>query len=1142
MNTGATLKSLTRRLTSLKRYILLSNLGRGIAIIIASLLALFFVAFLLNSAFFLTSTARLIYIAVSAVIVLGLAGYYIIWRFVRQPSADNLALRVEATYPELQDRLIASLQLERNLLRNREGYSTDMIEAVMRQSSDLCESYNFKKSVNHGPLWKALRFLGLSAAIVVLMAFIFPGSFNESLYLFGHPTVEIERHLSYALDVLPKDSEIAKYEPITIQAVLHGRNLPTDAVLHWRYQDGPVLSENLKRESSFKSSGLAGDLGAVDSVSMKYDFREVRRSFQYWVSAGEIQSDKYQINAVDKPRIIGIKLTYNYPKYTGLQPLVVDENDGNISAIKGTRVKIEAAVNKQIESAKLVFANKGTQDLEIRQNRLLGEVKVLKDDTYHIEVQDAIGNENPNPIEYTIGSIADLYPEADLYYPGAPVELGDDMRINMAVKLFDDFGFSKLNLVYRVYSPYGDKFERKIPVSFDKKAGRSIEVRYAWDLSNIGLEPGGMVEYFFEVYDNDDVSGPKRGVSQILRAKFPSLDEQFSYLEDEGKSQVSDLEQLRRKQEELLAKTQKLKEQILNNSKVDYDKSQEMKQAMEAQQQLMDQMKDVSDKMAKMQEQMRQKDLTSLEVLQKLQEIKKLFDEVATDKMKQAMKQLQDALKNMSPEEMQKAAEKMQLSQEELLKKLERTLSLLKFMQAQQKMETMMRKLADLIQKQESVNKQTGDSPKEKLSDLSPQEQRNEKSFEDLQKDADELKDLLKEIGMQNNEAAQEFMKATKQSQAGQKMQKMTQQLSQQQQQKAQKSGEMALNDLKAMQQMMQQQKENFSGNMNKMSAEKMRKAADEVLYVSEKQEDIYDASEQMQSDSPQLQQVAADQQAIQKTMDALQARLDEISKESPFFKSQVNELMQEARTYMDQSTDALMRRSSLQAQRSQKDAMFSLNQAANQIMQSMQSQKMCNKGSCQNENLFQQMNKLQKQQQQLNTKTQSMCNNPGQGHPKQGDLGRLAAQQDAIRKSMAQLQREQGSRSEILGRLDKLGDEMKKVVEDLESGNVGDETYKRQYKIYSRMLDFQKSLERQDYSEERRAQTAQDIFQDSPPPLQFKPGTRQNYQDRLQKYMNEGYPVEYEELIKEYFRSVNNGNQPQANQNGNKAADQPSE
>ena len=134
----------------------------------------------------------------------------------------------------------------------------------------------------------------------------------------------------------------------------------------------------------------------------------------------------------------------------------------------------------------------------------------------------------------------------------------------------------------------------------------------------------------------------------------------------------------------------------------------------------------------------------------------------------------------------------------------------------------------------------------------------------------------------------------------------------------------------------------------------------------------------------------------------------------------------------------------------------------------------------------------------------------------------------DAVRKSLEDLQREQGNRKEILGRLDELAKEAKKVSEDLEGGTVGEETQQRQHKIYQRMLDFQRSMERQDYSEERKAEVGNEVQRVSPAQLQFETAARQSYQDRLQKFMNEGYPAEYEELIKSYFRSVNSGSQSQ--------------
>jgi len=126
------------------------------------------------------------------------------------------------------------------------------------------------------------------------------------------------------------------------------------------------------------------------------------------------------------------------------------------------------------------------------------------------------------------------------------------------------------------------------------------------------------------------------------------------------------------------------------------------------------------------------------------------------------------------------------------------------------------------------------------------------------------------------------------------------------------------------------------------------------------------------------------------------------------------------------------------------------------------------------------------------------------------------------VRKSIEELQKEFGDRDQIRGRLENLNDEMRKVVESLEQGGVGDETLDRQRRIYQRMLDFQLSLERQDFSEQRRAESAEQILRKGPEQLDAAEWLgSESYEKRLQKFLQEGYPAEYESIIKDYFKAV---------------------
>ena len=88
-------------------------------------------------------------------------------------------------------------------------------------------------------------------------------------------------------------------------------------------------------------------------------------------------------------------------------------------------------------------------------------------------------------------------------------------------------------------------------------------------------------------------------------------------------------------------------------------------------------------------------------------------------------------------------------------------------------------------------------------------------------------------------------------------------------------------------------------------------------------------------------------------------------------------------------------------------------------------------------------------------------------------------------------------------------------------SGEVGQETIERQLKIYSRMLQASRSLQRRDFTEQRRAKTANDIFAAPPALPNGLFDDRGDLEDRLRQYLSEDYPPQYEQQIKAYFKAL---------------------
>ena len=168
-----------------------------------------------------------------------------------------------------------------------------------------------------------------------------------------------------------------------------------------------------------------------------------------------------------------------------------------------------------------------------------------------------------------------------------------------------------------------------------------------------------------------------------------------------------------------------------------------------------------------------------------------------------------------------------------------------------------------------------------------------------------------------------------------------------------------------------------------------------------------------------------------------------------------------------------------------------------------------------------------QNKKNKLNKKTQGQCNNPNGQSPKPGEngreaLGRLAAEQSAIRKSVEELAQEFGGSRQILGRLDDIANEMKKVEESLANGETGSDITERQLKIFSRMLEASRSLYKKDFSEQRQSKTALSTLMYIPPELSSDIlDDNLKLEDRLQKYLGDDYPKQYEEQIKAYFKAL---------------------
>jgi DNA repair exonuclease SbcCD ATPase subunit len=94
-------------------------------------------------------------------------------------------------------------------------------------------------------------------------------------------------------------------------------------------------------------------------------------------------------------------------------------------------------------------------------------------------------------------------------------EFGGKENLDIFYKAEDDFGLTKLLLIIKT-----KKGEQIKPIEQMRDEPKTKANKFAWDFSTVESEPGEAIEAMIYVYDNDILSGPKLGVSNVIKIKL----------------------------------------------------------------------------------------------------------------------------------------------------------------------------------------------------------------------------------------------------------------------------------------------------------------------------------------------------------------------------------------------------------------------------------------------------------------------------------------------------------------------------------------------------------------------------------------------------------------------------------------------
>ena len=384
-------------------------------------------------------TARLVIdLAILAAVAISLY-LTVIKPLLKRSGLLNVARKLEKHYGKFQSRLIGALELYDRAQQNRENYSIELIEKTIEEAGGVISEIDTDVIINKKPLIST----SIKTAVIIASAavgfFINPSLIRQSLTLYAHPLTEYVKPPEFRLALTPEGGEFFRNRDLLITAKAEGK-IPRNVDLYFQFEDGEWAYEPMDKSDS---TGVP---------SFVYNFKKIKRSLDLFARSGNVESKHIHIDIVDPPRLVDINIKIDYPEYSGLPDATGNPNDGNISALKGSKAILTGLANKPLSNSYILFSYSSKIKLDINGENLSGRIDILKNDRYTIAMIDSAKRANPEPIWYDIQILEDYPPSIEIIYPADNVDLSEDMILPIDVFITDDFGFDRLNLVWWIVS------------------------------------------------------------------------------------------------------------------------------------------------------------------------------------------------------------------------------------------------------------------------------------------------------------------------------------------------------------------------------------------------------------------------------------------------------------------------------------------------------------------------------------------------------------------------------------------------------------------------------------------------------------------------------------------------------------------
>jgi len=1098
MNTGKNIayNDLVGKLDSFIRKYYTNLLLKGILLFIGLSIGYFIAAILLDSFFDYGISGRT-FLFFTFIGTLLIAGYFWIitpvmkiYRLGKIISYAQASLLVGEHFDSIKDKILNTLQLFENANSIEES---TLLKAALDQKITELKPVPFNNAINFKENKRYLRFalppvLGM---LVILLAS--PRLLTEGAGRLFNYSQEIEKKAEFEFQLLNQSLIVPENTDLLIELELSGEQIPEVVFIQTQGYEYRMDKKDKRRFSYL-----------IKNISKKQNFK---------FSADGFSSKEYEISTIPNPSLLNFEVSLDYPSYTGKSDNRVS-NIGDITVPQGTTIK-------------WYFTTKNTNQIEFVLNDSLVKLKPEMDQHFSFTTKAS------QSIVYYIRSVNEHMKAKDslAYYvnvvpdnhPSIGVSEQQD-SISRKVKYFigdisDDYGLSRLTFNYR-FVEGGDSIpnakELKSVVVPIAKSASADEFIYYWDMSDMRVQPGDQIEYYFTVWDNDGINGPKSTRSMTKIFKAPTLEEIAENTASNNKEIKDELNQALKDVEKIKKEMKDMKTDLLNKKNMSWQDKAKMQNILDQQKQLQNKMENLQKKNENNNFQKSEFTEPDPEILEKQRQLEELFEQLMTDEIKKLYEELEQLLEQMNKEKVQEKLEEIEKSDEQIKKELDRALEQFKEAEFQEKLTDVIEKMDKLAEEQ----KELSEDSKEKNAD----KEALEKKQEELTKEFDKLKEEMREMEKMNEELEKshnlEDTKA-KEEEVSQDQKESKQSLEQNQKKKASDSQKKAGDKMKEMAEQMAAMQQEMQQESIEMDIAALRALLENLISLSFDQEQLMSEFAKLTPKDGKYVKLGQKQRKLKDDMRMIEDSIDALAKRipDPMFQSHVSSELNAINENMDEAIYNIGERKTTTVGMHQQQAMTSVNNLAlilSEMLDALNAQSNSQSesegnGECKKpggagkpkdgkgkskpgfgkgesgspesirqmqESLAKKLEELKKglEQAKKDGKSPGAGNNGKDGSGLSKELAETAAQQESLRRKLQDLANELNKQGNNFGNdFKKIADDMERTEEDIVNKRITHETIKRQQDIMTRLLESERAMREREFDEQRKSNEAKD-------------------------------------------------------------------